>query len=831
MSSSKILIIDGPLTGTGIIQITQGSTLELNGSVSSTQTIQFAASDANLILNDPSEFFGTISSFSFGNTIDLAGISFGSDSISNSNGVLSVIGSSNNLLATINFDTATSNENLKLVSDGGLGSQIIATACFLSGTLISTKNRKVPVQELVIGDKIIASDNREHIIKWIGRRTYRQPFKKNDRTIFPICICKSAFSDNIPSENLFLSPEHSILIENLLVPSKFLVNGKSIKIIDNLSEISYYHIELDNHELILAENTKVETFIDAGSRKIFENHDEFLHLYPDNRSEIRTLRFPKLEKAEDAKWIRDKLAARAGCKMSYQNNHVKPRFQGFLDDASPAHIRGWAWLPDLPNVSAELEVFVDNEFLTKITASQFRADLLNARIGNGCHGFELYFLPQLTPANHCIDVRLSGNFNSITGCPVALKRTKNETWNSSSNETDRKPKKFFGLFLDMMWPDEMRDAGSNAILDHIKIFQKMGFNIDFRATEICPKDIQNKLSKLNISVKTHDEYPTVESLLQVESSKYAFVYFHRLETVKRYAGIVQAISRDNHGRPSYKIYSVADLQFLRVLREAQAKKDNILFHQAKTLFHSEFLAIHQVDMLITHSSVEADFIRKKFPLVTPYVIPWSLKARSKIKTFSNRNGIGFLGGFDHSPNRDAIEWLLYSIMPLLWENNPEIELKIYGSGWTKSSLPKLDDRIDVVGHIENLYDALNSVRVTVAPLRFGAGLKGKVLESLAIGIPCVMTKCAAEGLCLPPKYNELIDDSPTQIASLLANLHSNKICNDTFSQIGRDMVRTFYNERAVSKLMRDALVASSPALMKACKATRQITKKTSSVTR
>jgi glycosyltransferase involved in cell wall biosynthesis len=813
MSHSTTLIIDGPLTGTGIIQLTQGSTLELNGSVSSGQTIQFASNEANLILNDPAEFLGTISSFSFGNTIDLAGISFGSDSIVIGNGVVSIFGGDRTLLASLNLDTATSNEYLQLTNDGNVGSQITAVACFLKDTLISTKVRKIPVQELTIGDTILGADNHEHIIKWIGRRSYRQPFKYSDRSIFPICICKSALSTDVPSANLYLSPEHCVLIENVLVPSKFLVNGESIRIVDDLTEILYYHIELESHDIILAEDTAVETFFNSGSREIFENHEEFQKMYASQETPKKELRFPKVATSEDAKWIRDKLAARVGCETSCSDNLVLRPFQGFLDDASRNYIRGWAWLPDSPNVSAELDVFVNNQLVANIIACQFRGDLLNAKIGNGCYGFELYFSPSLSHMSHCIDVRLSGQTLSITGCPVVLEKTNIGTATPHLSRENPLRAKMTGLVLDTVWPEAIRDAASNAVLDHIKIFQKMGFEIDFKALETCPPDIREELFKRKIHAKTQDQYPTVEALLQAECSKYSFVYFHRLDTAKRYAGIVQAISRDNYGRPSRKIYSVADLQFLRVFREAYAKKDTFLVNSAKALFRSEFWAVHQVDTVITHSSAEANLIREKFPAVIPHVVPWSLKAKSKILPFENRKGIGFVGSFQHSPNRDAIEWLLHSIMPLLWENNPEITLKIYGSGWTKSSFPKLDERIELVGPVENLHDALKGVRVTVAPLRFGAGLKGKVLESLALGIPCVMSPCAAEGIDLPAKYDDLVCKSPTQMALQLIKIHSKKRLNETFSKIGQEMIRKCYSERAISKLMQKALIESSPTLM------------------
>lgn len=799
------LVINGPLTGTGIIQISQASTLELNGSVSSGQTIQFASTDAELILGDPSDFSGTITSLSYGDIIDISNLPFSSETISLNENTLSILGSDNSLLTALNLYTDLSAADLQISTDGSDGSQITVIPCFLKNTMISTEKGKCPVQNLKIGDLVITQDQTPHKIKWIGHRTYRQPYRPSDRAVFPIRVSKSAFEHNIPSADLFISPEHSVLLDDFLIPIKYLVNGKSIRIIDTLEEISYYHIELERHDIILAEDTPVETFIDSGSRRKFENFLDYRRMYPVDEQRSMSFCRPKLRNAKETADIRSRLAERAGCQKKFKRSKLDLNFLGFLDEVSRSRVSGWAWLPDHPEKYVDLDVIVDNGLIATVTADRFRHDLLSAKIGNGFYGFELTFSPALSELDHIIDVRLSKSHKSIVSCPTVLRCT--NTIKSANNRTPKKGTSNYkrALFIDCFWPDATRDAASNAILNHTRIFQKMGYEIDFIATDTCSTKVEQELVKRDINVKLPCDFPTVESLLQSSEAKYSFVYLHRLDIAKRYAGLIRSISRDQNGQQSFTIYSLADLQFLRVMREAVVKQDASLATCGINLLKDELLTIQQVDAIVTHSLIEATILRQKYPDINLNIVPWCVKPRTINSKFSGRDGIGFLGSFQHSPNRDSVSWLIFDIMPALWDINPQIRLKIFGTGWSESSLPKLDERIDIIGHVGDLYEEMRDIKVTVAPLRFGAGIKGKVLDSLAFGIPCVMTSCAAEGIFEDQSYNSLINDSAAGIASILAELHANEASNIKFAKIGQNIIKRFYNENVIFEAMMNVL--------------------------
>jgi hypothetical protein len=139
-------------------------------------------------------------------------------------------------------------------------------------------------------------------------------------------------------------------------------------------------------------------------------------------------------------------------------------------------------------------------------------------------------------------------------------------------------------------------------------------------------------------------------------------------------------------------------------------------------------------------------------------------------SFAARAGLAFIGSVGHDPNLDAVVWLIEEIMPRVWRRDPSIICRIVGAGWPDMFRGHLDRRVQLVGAVPELATLFDQVRLTVAPLRFGAGIKGKVLDSLAAGVPCAMTEIAAEGLALTPPLRSLVGQTPDQLANLVWRL-------------------------------------------------------------
>jgi glycosyltransferase involved in cell wall biosynthesis len=148
--------------------------------------------------------------------------------------------------------------------------------------------------------------------------------------------------------------------------------------------------------------------------------------------------------------------------------------------------------------------------------------------------------------------------------------------------------------------------------------------------------------------------------------------------------------------------------------------------------------------------------------------------------------------------------MVRNILPLIWISNPALTCKIIGHGWSPERLPGADPRVSVLGAVDDLDAVFDTVRLTIAPLRFGAGIKGKVLDSFAAGLPCVMTPMAAEGLPLTEPLKALVGDTPAALADRVLRFHADQPANEA---VGREAMR-FAAEGYSPDRVREALAAA-----------------------
>jgi probable HAF family extracellular repeat protein len=183
--------------------------------------------------------------------------------------------------------------------------------CFMPGTMIRTPDGEIVVEALQIGDTVLTSEGFSVPVRWNGRQTVSTVFADPLRVV-PIRIKKGALDDNMPVRDLLVSPDHAVLVGDILVQAGALVNGTSIVRETNVPQtFTYYHIECDGHELILAEGVPAETFVDNVERLAFDNWAEHEALYPEGRT-IDELPHPRAKAYRQLpRSIRERLAERA----------------------------------------------------------------------------------------------------------------------------------------------------------------------------------------------------------------------------------------------------------------------------------------------------------------------------------------------------------------------------------------------------------------------------------------------------------------------------------------------------------------------------------------
>jgi len=169
--------------------------------------------------------------------------------------------------------------------------------CFLAGTRIATPAGHAAIETLAPGDLVLTADGRVAPVRFVGRQTVASTFADPLRT-FPIRISAGALGDGLPAHDLLVSPDHALLLDGVLVQAGALVNGTTIVREAAMPErFTYFHVELEDHALILAEAVPAESFVDNVTRRRFDNYAEFAALYGDEAATIAELDLPRVKSA------------------------------------------------------------------------------------------------------------------------------------------------------------------------------------------------------------------------------------------------------------------------------------------------------------------------------------------------------------------------------------------------------------------------------------------------------------------------------------------------------------------------------------------------------
>ena len=317
-----------------------------------------------------------------------------------------------NLFGVTRTGGANGDGNVFEITDSGF-----QVACYCSGTLIEvTRGRQRKVENLKIGDKVRTASGALRPIKWIGRRSYAGRFIRGRKDILPVCFKAGSLGDNVPERDLRISPQHAMYFATanqggMLVEAKDLINGVSIVQDEAAERVDYFHIELDSHDVIVAEGALSETFIDDDSRGMFHNAREYETLYADV-GQPASYCAPRLNEGYEIEAVRARLAQRAGLLPSSGTPRLGA-LRGYVDRIRASSIAGWAQSNDAPEAPVCLDIFIHGKLIGRVLANAYRKDLERAGLGSGRHAFT--FTPpgglDLTP--EAVEVRRSADQTSL----------------------------------------------------------------------------------------------------------------------------------------------------------------------------------------------------------------------------------------------------------------------------------------------------------------------------------------------------------------------------------------------------------------------------------
>jgi autotransporter-associated beta strand protein len=405
--------LDGTNTFSGGTAIV-GGTLELGDSKAAGSGIITFASDPTLKIDKGVDPTNTIVGFGAGDDIDLVGFdaSTTTTDMNYRTDVLTVSDSEGDRVTLYFAGNFTGEVFSPSVSSDGVQ---LSVACYCRGTLIRTAGGEKPVEALEIGDAVLTAAGAVQPIRWIGKRSYGGRFLMGRADVLPICIKAGALADNVPAIDLWISPHHAMYLDGVLIEAKDLVNGVSIVQAQSVDKVEYFHIELDSHDVIIANGALSETFVDDDSRAIFHNAHEYDTLYSEADAEPAPAQYcaPRCHEGYQVEVARRRIAERAGIGASPA---TAADLRGFIDDADPTRIQGWAQSIDHPEAPVCLDIFAGGRLIGQVLANRYREDLERAGLGSGRHSFEVELPAGLVVAPETIEVR-----RSLDG--AALQRT------------------------------------------------------------------------------------------------------------------------------------------------------------------------------------------------------------------------------------------------------------------------------------------------------------------------------------------------------------------------------------------------------------------------
>lgn len=358
------------------------------------------------------------------------------------------------------------------------------------------------------------------------------------------------------------------------------------------------------------------------------------------------------------------------------------------------------------------------------------------------------------------------------------------------------------VFIDDSVPTPDQDAGSNAAFQHIRSLQRLGYKVTFipadNMARISP--YTEKLQALGVECIYYPYFMSVEEYFRKSLVSIDLVYLHRFSNGSKYPGLIR-----RHQPKARIVYNVADLHYLRIEREAELTGSAELASQAATVRQGELAAISAVDATIVHSGIEQQLIATVVPAATVHVVPWAYPLRPVATPAAQRSGVVFVGGYRHKPNVYAACWLVEEIMPRVWQVLPGLPCSLVGSHMPESVRAMASAHVEAIGFVPDVNTIYEQRLLSVAPLRYGAGVKGKVLEAFAAGLPCLMTGCAAEGVALHGDLQTLVADDAEGIAKLIIALHRNPLRVTALGTAGQRMMARHYAEGAVDAAIRSVV--------------------------
>jgi len=259
------------------------------------------------------------------------------------------------------------------------------------------------------------------------------------------------------------------------------------------------------------------------------------------------------------------------------------------------------------------------------------------------------------------------------------------------------------------------------------------------------------------------------------------------------------------------VFDTVDLHFLREERLAELNGGPAARAAAAAKRREELALIRKADVTLVVSPVERDLLNQLAPDACVMMLSTIHEPLAGGKRFADRQGLVFIGGFRHPPNTDAVLWYAAEVLPLIRRSLPGVKTYIIGSDPPPTIKALTAEDLVIAGYIPDVSPYFTGCRVSVSPLRYGAGVKGKINLAMSYGLPVVATTPSIEGMHLTPGVDVAVGDGAEGFANAVVQLYNDEALWSKLSEGGRENIRAHFSREVARGAITRLLALSRDA--------------------
>ena len=351
----------------------------------------------------------------------------------------------------------------------------------------------------------------------------------------------------------------------------------------------------------------------------------------------------------------------------------------------------------------------------------------------------------------------------------------------------------------MLTPDQ--DAGSLRMFAMLKIMTNMGCKVTFVADNLEYRlPYTPQIQALGVEVLWHPYCSSITALLERTAAQYEVIMLSRATVAVKYVDLVKRVA------PRAKlVFDTVDLHFLRQQRLAELDPQPSLIAAAEAMKKQELAIMTKADVTLVVSHVEQSLLETLVPQVRVNIVSTIHDPTPGTKSFAERDGILFIGGFRHPPNLDAVTWYCEQVLPIIRQKAPGLVTTLIGSNAPPSLQKFAATDFVIAGFVHDVSPYYQSARLSISPLRYGAGVKGKINISMQYGVPVVATTVSVEGMFLRDGIDALVADTPEAFADAVIRGHADEALWNALSKASLVNIETYFSSRCAREALAGVL--------------------------